>query len=38
MSANHSYDPRYNTKLYVPKLTEEERRARATSDFKNVGP
>lgn len=24
------YDPRYNAKIYIPKLTEEERRARAT--------
>ncbi len=30
MPANRPYDPRYNAKLYVPKLTEEQRRARAT--------
>lgn len=30
MPANHPYDPRYNAKIYVPKLTEEQRRARAT--------
>lgn len=30
MSANQPYDPRYNAKIYVPKLTEEQRRARAT--------
>jgi len=30
MAVNHPYDPRFNAKLYVPKLTEDERRARAT--------
>lgn len=30
MPINQPYNPRYNAKLYVPKLTEEERRARAT--------
>ncbi len=30
MPINHPYDPRYNAKIYIPKLTEEERRARAT--------
>ena len=30
MPINQPYDPRYNAKLYIPKLTEEERRARAT--------
>ena len=30
MPINHPYDPRYNAKVYVPKLTEEQRRARAT--------
>lgn len=30
MPANQPYDPRYNAKIYVPKQTEEERRARAT--------
>ena len=30
MPANRPYDPRYNAKLYVPKLTEAQRRARAT--------
>lgn len=30
MQLNQPYDPRYNAKLYIPKLTEEERRARAT--------
>lgn len=30
MPVNHPYDPRYNAKIYIPKLTEEERRARAT--------
>ena len=30
MPINHPYDPRFNAKIYVPKLTEEERRARAT--------
>ncbi len=26
----HPCDPRYNAKLYIPKLTEEERRAQTT--------
>lgn len=30
MQLNQPSDPRYNAKLYIPKLTEEERRARAT--------
>lgn len=30
MPINQPYDPRYNAKIYVPKLTEEERRAHAT--------
>ena len=30
MPINHPYDPRYNAKVYIPKLTEEERKARAT--------
>lgn len=30
MPLNQPYDPRYNAKVYVPKQTEEERRARAT--------
>ena len=30
MPANRPYDPRYNAKLYISKLTEEERRAWAT--------
>ena len=30
MPINQPYDPRYNAKLYIPKLTEEQRRARAT--------
>jgi len=30
MPINQPYDPRFNAKLYIPKLTEEERRARAT--------
>ncbi len=30
MPINQPYDPRHNPKVYVPKLTEEERRARAT--------
>lgn len=30
MPANQPYDPRYNAKIYIPKLTEEQRRARAT--------
>ncbi len=30
MPINQPYDPRYNPKVYVPKLTEEQRRARAT--------
>ncbi len=30
MQLNQPYDPRYNPKVYVPKLTEEQRRARAT--------
>ena len=30
MQLNQPYDPRYNAKLYVPKLTEKERLARAT--------
>jgi hypothetical protein len=30
MPLNQPYDPRYNAKIYVPKLTEEQRRARAT--------
>ncbi len=30
MQLNQPYDPRYNPKVYVPKLTEEQRLARAT--------
>ena len=30
MPANQPYDPRYNAKIHVPKLTEGQRRARAT--------
>ncbi len=30
MQINQPYDPRYNPKVYVPKLTEEQRLARAT--------
>ncbi len=30
MPLNQPYDPHYNPKVYVPKLTEEQRRARAT--------
>lgn len=30
MALNHPYNPRHNPKIYIPKLTEEERRARAT--------
>ncbi|MBL7645755.1 MAG: hypothetical protein JNK74_06125 [Candidatus Hydrogenedentes bacterium] len=30
MPINQPYDPRYKAKIFVPKLTEEERRARAT--------
>ena len=30
MALNHPYNPRHNPKVYVPKLTEEQRLARAT--------
>lgn len=30
MQLNQPYDPRYNAKVYIPKLTEEQRLARAT--------
>ena len=30
MPINHPYDPHYNAKIYIPKLTEEQRLARVT--------
>lgn len=30
MPTNHPYDPSFNAQIYVPKLTDEERRGRAT--------